>query len=73
MVRRCVPGWDCVQALLGKLEASEDSLTAKSKFAQSELLRAMKTLRTHGDAIEEVASASTWKLPTYTDMLFHQD
>lgn len=62
-----------VSALVTKLGQLDSDLPASAKFAGKELKSAMATLRKACDATERSAPASQWTLPTYHDMLFHQD
>ncbi len=81
---RCVCGCVCVfmlftvcafvQATVDELgNLGGEPLGAQAKFAQEKLKASMKKLRSACDATERVVPSSAWPLPTYHDMLFHQD
>jgi len=63
-----------LQSVIAELESlSSSSLEAQAKFAQGKLKAAMANVRAAADTTETLVPASAWTLPTYHQMLFHQE
>ena len=53
-----------------KITASIPDNVARAESYHDNVIPAMKTLREHVDAMEELTSSEYWPLPTYGDMMF---
>ena len=58
-----------LQLALETGEAISD-ITKKGNFYNSEIKQAMKSLRDHADAMENIVDDELWPLPKYSEMLF---
>lgn len=62
-----------LSAKVNELAGSSADLAGQCVFAGKAVKSQMAVLRKACDAVERVAPSSVWSLPTYHDMLFHQD
>jgi glutamine synthetase type III len=62
-----------LSAKVNELSAPSADLAGQCVFAGKAIKSQMAVLRKACDAVERVAPSSAWSLPTYHDMLFHQD
>ena len=52
---------------------SQENVSASAHYCEDQLIPRMGAVRTAADALEQIVPADQWPLPTYHQMLFHQD
>ena len=64
-----------VEQLREKLHAVHDqsNVSASAHYCEDVLIPLMNTTREAADELEQLVPADKWPLPTYHQMLFHQD
>jgi len=62
---------DALGSLRSALSSVPGDTVAASNYYHTQVVPAMKTLRTHADILEQLTDKAYWPYPTYSDLLFY--